>query len=403
MRTFAAIYLSTANDLDFRSLHYREQHMYWTLLRQQKLNRAGLLDLNVHRWAQSADGMSETQVIESLVILAERRYVVIDPQSRELLIRTYVRNDGAYKNPKMMVAVVSCAHEIESPRLRRALLAEMDRIPLDELSDEPGKTGAPSVRARILDYITQLRKILEGPSPNDPSGLDTPDGTPTVAQLRLVAGLSDTHSDTRTDARGDGYQIAPGTRARAHGVPSPEPEPEPKPKTLAPLASVTVLPVAVSAEEAAAPQREDGALFAAPPQPEGAKGGSGGKGAARTPRTRKQRTPEEQERFEIADALTRAWYEALPRKPSGEEQKVFLAVRPIVEGFLKADNTPDDVAEALSRCSRAVTKNAMEYQLVAMEREAARVVVPMQRSTPPTYQNPTTNAGYVGGWRRPSA
>lgn len=400
MRTFAAIYLSTANDLDFRSLHYREQHMYWTLLRQPKLNRAGLLDLNIHRWALSADGMSEEQVVESLAILAERRYVVIDPRTRELLIRTYVRNDGAYKNPKMMVSVVSSVHEIESPLLRRALLAEIDRIPLDELSDEPGKTGAPSVRARILGYVTQLRKILEGGSPDDPGGLDTPDGTPTVAQLRVIAGLSDTHSDTHADTRRDGYPIVPGTRARAHGVPEPEPEPEPKPKTPAPLASVTVLPVAAPAEEtAASPQGEDGALFDAPA---GASTGKPRKNPTRKPAAKdKPLNPEVEARKKLADELTREWWERLEEKPSGKN--AFVAARQIIYGLLDKDHAPEAVAEAAKRAGLSMTIKSLEFRLQQIKDEQARVVLPFQRSAPPTYQNPTTNAGYTGGWRRPSA
>lgn len=396
MRTFAAIYLSVDGDKDFQQLHFREQHMYWTLLRQRKLNRAGLLDLNIYKWAKSAGGMSEETVVQSLAILAERKYIVIDEQTRELLIRTYVRGDGAYKMPRVMASVVSAAHEIESPRLRRALLAEIDRIPLDELSDEPGKNDAPSIRSRVLGYVLQLRKILEDGSPDDPGGLDSPADTPTVAQLRAIAGVSDTQSDTPGDTQSHGF----GTRvcARMAPSPSPSPVPAPEPETLAPLASVTVLPVSaeLAPEDAAAPQGQDGTLFAVPPTTAAAKP----KG---TKKPKKQRTPEEQDRFEKADALTREWYEALPIKPMGEEQKVFLAVRPIIEGLLKAGHEAEAIAEAARRCSRAITAKAMEYQLVALDREAARVVVPMQRSAPQPYQNPTTDAGYTGGWRRPSA
>lgn len=394
MRTFAAIYLSTATDPDFRALHFREQHMYWTLLRQQKLNRAGLLDLNIYRWAQSADGMSDEHVVQALVTLAERRYVVIDVHSRELLIRTYVRNDGAYKNPKMMGSVVSAAHEIESPKLRRALLAEVDRIPLDELSDEPGKTGTPSIRARILGYVTQLRKVLEDVPPDGPGGLDTPDGTPTVAQLRAIAGVSDTHSDTRADTRSDGYAIAPGTRVRAHGVPSPEPKPEPEPNPLAPLASVTVLPAAAPGEEAAAPQGDDGALFDAPPSTTGK---PRRKSAAKP---KKAVDPEIAARNKLAVEIAQEWYDAQSPKPTGK----FVGYQQIAYRLLDADHDAEAVAEAFKRCGFALTLPAAEFRLKKIQEERDQVVIPFQRrGQHQPYRNDHTKditAGFPGAVSR---
>jgi hypothetical protein len=123
----------------------------------------------------------------------------------------------------------------------------------------------------------------------------------------------------------------------------------------------------------------DGALFAAPATPK----------ARQKPQTR--RTPEEQERFAVADSLTRAWYEALPIKPSGEEQKVFLGVRTVIQGLLKVGNQPNAIAEAAKRCDRMISRNAMEYQLVRLERENARTPV---RTGP--WRNPEDPSDYYG-------
>jgi len=122
-----------------------------------------------------------------------------------------------------MGAMVSGALEISSWRLRRALLAEMDRIPLDELSDEPGARG-PSIRQQVSEQIETLRKAFGNPPP-DPTGGGsvTPSGTP-----------SGTPSDTPAEGAGEGGREA-STRGRAptscaHSpAPAPAPAPYPSP------------------------------------------------------------------------------------------------------------------------------------------------------------------------------
>lgn len=133
------------------------------------------------------------------------------------------------------------------------------------------------------------------------------------------------------------------------------------------------------------PPPADGALFPADDLPQPSPAGKPRGGKRTTPaakRAKKQRTPEEQARFSLATDLAQTWWEDLPIKPSGDEAKVFLGVRIIIEGLLKVGHQPDAVAEAAKRCSRSITRPAMEYQLVAMEREAAaRSQIPAQRMT----------------------
>lgn len=362
-RTYGAIYLDIWRDKDFRALSHTEQYMYWALIFQFKLNGAGLLDYMPDRWAEATSDMTTADVEMTIKSLIAKRYVVHDPSTHELLVRTYVRNSKVWKMPKAFAAVIPAAAQIQSSKLRHVLLADLDKIPLGELSEAPAANGGPSVRAKIDGYLVKLRAVLDDGEPDDPAGIDEPDSEPADGYPADAERVSVPNAfGTDTDSANSGTS----TRACAHAVPLQVHVPVQEPNPLAPLASVTVLPVVAEPEpEAATPQGQDGTLFAVPPtmpvsKPKGSK------------KPKKQRTPEEQERFEKADALTREWYEALPIKPMGEEQKVFLAVRPIVEGLLKAGHEPEAIAEAARRCSRAITTKAMEYQLVALDREAAR-------------------------------
>ncbi len=212
-------------DEDFLALDEREQRLYLFLISQPNLNHAGLLDLTLRRWARKASGLTVADLEERLGALAKARFVVVDEGTEELLIRSFVRNDGVWRMPKVMGAMVSGALEISSPLLRRALLEEMDRIPLEDLSDEPtklrnGSTGS-SIRKQVSDCIETLCRAFGSPTP-DPSRRGS--GTPSAAP-----------SETPSDTSGEGAP-RPSTRGRAGAsharTPAPAPAPAPAPSPI---------------------------------------------------------------------------------------------------------------------------------------------------------------------------
>lgn len=223
-RGHGRILTSIWDDADFLALGEREQRLYLFLISQPNLNHAGLLDLTLRRWSRKARGLTSAELEKTLQALEAARFIVMDDDTEELLIRSFVRNDGVWKQPKVMGAMVSGALEISSWRLRRALLAEVDRIPMDELSNDPGARGV-SIREQVAEHITTLRKAFGTPPP-DPTerGSATPSGTP-----------SGTPSDTPTEGESEGGPKA-STRgrapaSRAHSpAPAPAPAPNPSPE-----------------------------------------------------------------------------------------------------------------------------------------------------------------------------
>ncbi len=220
-RGHGRILTSIWEDHDFLALRETEQRMYLFLISQPNLNHAGLLDLTLRRWARKAAGLTVAELEKRITELEAARFIVVDDDTEELLIRSFVRRDGVWRMPKVMGAMVSGALEISSPRLQQALLAEMDRIPLDELSDEPTKARGvegPSIREQVAVHIRSLRKAFGNPNP-DPSRGGS--GTPSA-----------TRSGTPSDTPSEGGR-KPSTRAdagapRAHS-PSPSPTPTPVP------------------------------------------------------------------------------------------------------------------------------------------------------------------------------
>ena len=223
-RGHGRILTSIWEDADFLALDEREQRLYLFLISQPNLNHAGLLDLTLRRWARKARGLTSAELEKLLQALEAARFIVMDDDTEELLIRSFVRNDGVWRMPKVMGAMVSGALEISSKRLQYALLEEMDRIPLEELNDEPAKLRnggeGPSIRRQVTDHIDTLRKAFGDLTPDpDGRGSVTPSDTPSA-----------TPSDTPDEGGPKGSTRGrAATHVRAAPAPAPTPTPDPSP------------------------------------------------------------------------------------------------------------------------------------------------------------------------------
>lgn len=200
-RTHGRIMAAIWNDPDFLALAEGPQRLYMFLLSQPDLSHAGLLPLRIGRWAKKVAGGTRELIEDHISTLSDARFVVADEDTEELLVRTFVRNDGVYKQPKVMLRMREDARQIESPILRAAFRVELDRLPLDELSDEPPKTGNQSTRAQVSAVVDTLRADFA------------------EAQEYPSERVSDTHPDT--------------PRVRAGAFPQP-PSPIPQPPATVP-------------------------------------------------------------------------------------------------------------------------------------------------------------------------
>ncbi len=351
-RTYGAIYLDIWRDKDFRALTHTEQYLYWALIFQFQLNGAGLLDYMPDRWAEATSDMTTADVEMTIKSLIAKRYVVHDPSTHELLVRTYVRNSKVWKMPKAFAGVIPAAAQIQSSKLRRVLLADLNKIPLGELSEAPASNGGPSVRAKVDGYLVKLRAVLDDGEPDDPAGLDEPDpelpeGYEPDAERVSVPNACGTDTDSANPIT--------STRVRARAVPVQVHVPV---QVLTPLAPDALFDVEVPASPthgAAKPRKA-----AKPKAPAKAK---------------PPVDPEVAARNKLAVELAQEWYDAQSPKPTGK----FVAYQQIVYRLLEAEHDPDAVAEALKRCGFALTLPAAEFKLKKIQEERDRVVVPFQR------------------------
>jgi len=175
------------NDPEFIALEAGPQRLYMFLLSQPDLSHAGLVPMRIRRWAKKVADYNAGRIEDELATLEGARFVVTDDDTEEVLIRTFVRNDGVYKQPKVMLRMREDAKQIESPALRAAFRVELDRLPLDELSETTYAQVSGVVDTLRADFadaqeypserVSDTPRVRAGAFPQPPTPFPQPPAT----------------------------------------------------------------------------------------------------------------------------------------------------------------------------------------------------------------------------------
>lgn len=131
-RSYAAIHCRIWTDPDWRALDSDAQLLYLLLVSQPQMNLAGVLPLQLRKWASCVAGWDIADVAKALDRLRDDRFVLVDEDTEEVLVRSLIRNDGSYRIPNVLKSLLIAAEGTQAPTLRRALAVELGRLePLD--------------------------------------------------------------------------------------------------------------------------------------------------------------------------------------------------------------------------------------------------------------------------------
>lgn len=188
-REFAQTKLTIWTDEDFLDLSPAAQHLYFVLKTSPSLSYAGVADWRPNRVVAKARGWTLDQLEAAADELIEGRFIVVDEDTEEVLVRSFVRHDGLMKQPKMATAMASALSMVASRTLRGVVVHELRRL----RDAEPDLKGWTSDKASELlnkasvDSSTYplgkgLRKgsVYSLPTPK-PKGSEkgSPEGSPT--------------------------------------------------------------------------------------------------------------------------------------------------------------------------------------------------------------------------------
>ena len=178
MRKFAQIQIDIWNDTDFRNLTPAAQHLYFVLLSHPSLNHAGVGDWRPARLSGMSSGWTKADVEDAAGELVHERYVLIDEETEEFLIRSYVRNDALLKQPRMATAVAKGLAEVGSSVLRGVVIFELRRLHDEqpELKGWSSREASSLLDSEAVDPATfPLGKgSVKGSTKGSVKGSDTP-------------------------------------------------------------------------------------------------------------------------------------------------------------------------------------------------------------------------------------
>jgi hypothetical protein len=157
-RAYAKVLLSIWHDADFCALSVPAQRMFLLLISQPKLSNCGVIDYVPTRWTKLASDTSLEAVEAAVAELEAARYVVVDRDAHELLVRSYVKNDGMLEGRWTMTKAVWNAWEaVVSPTLREVLVTD-----LPEAAWEKENVNVPSAAKALRTAVFHRRREALG-------------------------------------------------------------------------------------------------------------------------------------------------------------------------------------------------------------------------------------------------
>ncbi len=151
-RTFASLKAQVWEPgSEFRLLPIDAQWAYTMLISQPQISNLGILPLAPRKWLRLADDATLERVEAALAVLEEREFILVDHETGELLVRTFIRHDKVYAQPALVTNARILIGQVESDRLRGYLVDKHPWLDADRWLAESPSFPNPKDRWREWD------------------------------------------------------------------------------------------------------------------------------------------------------------------------------------------------------------------------------------------------------------
>lgn len=213
MRSYAQLNIAIWNDEEFRGLSPAAQHLYFLLLSHPTLSYCGVGDWRPARIARMAAGWTAADVQRAGGELVAGLFIVVDEDTEEFLVRTFVKNDPLMRQRNLGVSMARAFSVVASEGIRGVVVHELQRL----------ENAHPKLKGFETD---EVQSVLSKPA-IDPSVY--PCGNPWVDPS--VKGSIDPYVDPSIDPSVRG-QPNPSIDPSVHPSVDPSPTPAPTPPPL---------------------------------------------------------------------------------------------------------------------------------------------------------------------------
>lgn len=200
-RDHARVNIAIWGSSEFRGLSPAAQHLYFVLATSSTLSYVGVADWRPKRIAALSEGWTVEDVETAAHELSAARTIIIDSDTEEAMIRTWMKHDGLIDQPRMAVSVANAYAGVSSLMIRGVIVHELRKL----------KTSKPELKGWSKE---KLLEVLEEPEV-DPK--ETPIYPLPEVQLGANASQSETPDLAQTELR-----LGPN---QTSATPAPTPSP----------------------------------------------------------------------------------------------------------------------------------------------------------------------------------
>lgn len=162
-REHIRLLVSIWDDPDFVALVPAEQTVYLALAGSRDLSWCGVAPLLPKRIARCAKGLTERKVSNHIAALVAKRFLLVDNETDEVAVRTYVRHDKIIGSPNVTKAMGRALGMVRSEQIADGIKDELARL----LADEPDAKGWPSLKTAYPELMAEvIAKSSANPSAN---------------------------------------------------------------------------------------------------------------------------------------------------------------------------------------------------------------------------------------------
>jgi hypothetical protein len=131
-RDYAQIRQDMWSDDRWRNLTPNAQWLYMLLLSDPRLTYCGVTEWHPGRIAQRARECAGSDVLIAAAELSDDHFVVIDEDTEEVAIRSFLKHDPVMRNPRLAVTMAKDFGVIASNKIRAAVVYELQRLKKSE-------------------------------------------------------------------------------------------------------------------------------------------------------------------------------------------------------------------------------------------------------------------------------
>lgn len=121
-RTECRIKATIWRNADFRAMSGAAQRAYFLVLSQPGMNYCGVNSYRPKPWALLAKDTTAAGIERAVRELEQARFVVVDRDTEEVWVRTFIHHDGVLDQPKLIMAMAHDFGTIDSDPIRQGFV-----------------------------------------------------------------------------------------------------------------------------------------------------------------------------------------------------------------------------------------------------------------------------------------